>query len=114
MLKFARIVGVIGHRQTGKSTFVEAYSSEYITLDSKKNLDHAKADAEAFVDALKGKKSAIDECQLAPSLFPALKVKIGTSSVPGRYILSGSHKNLSENLKKLRSQHQQQKNAKVC
>ena len=97
MLRFARILGVIGHRQTGKSTFVQAHSSEYLTLDSRQNLESAKKDPEAFIDQLKGKKSAIDECQLAPGLFPALKVKIGTSAVPGRYILSGSVRFSSRN-----------------
>ena len=81
MLKFSRITGVIGHRQTGKSTFVEAHSNEYFTLDDKRTLEKAKNDPHGFIDSLKAKKSAIDECQLLPDLFPALKLKIGTSLI---------------------------------
>lgn len=97
MLKFARIVGVIGHRQTGKSTFVEKHSNEYVTLDVRDHLERAKKNAAAFVNELQGKKSAIDECQLVPDLFPALKVKVGTSSIPGRFVLSGSVRFSSRN-----------------
>lgn len=97
LIKFARILGVIGHRQTGKSTFVEKHALEYVTLDSKPQLDRAETDPVGFIESLKGKKSAIDECQLVPDLFPALKVKIGTSQIPGRYILTGSVRFSSRN-----------------
>ncbi|MBI4403313.1 MAG: ATP-binding protein, partial [Deltaproteobacteria bacterium] len=39
---------------------------------------------------MKANRSGIDECQLVPGVFPALKVRIGTSQIPGRFILSGS------------------------
>jgi predicted AAA+ superfamily ATPase len=90
LIRHSRIVGVLGHRQVGKTTFIQANSNEYLTLDEKHELQSARLDPKAFLARLKGKKSAIDECQLAPELFPALKVRVGTSQTPGQFILSGS------------------------
>ncbi len=97
LIQHARILGVVGHRQTGKSTFVEAVAEDYCTLDDADVLHEARVNAKNFVNSLAGNRSAIDECQLAPELFPALKAKIGTSNKPGRFILSGSVRFSSRN-----------------
>ncbi len=90
LIKHARIVGIVGHRQTGKSTFTEKHSNEYVTLDDENALRLANSNAPDFLKSLKGHLSAIDECQMAPPLFPALKVRVGTSQKPGQFILTGS------------------------
>ncbi len=90
LIKHARIVGVLGHRQVGKTTFLQGVAKEYVTLDDEDSLNAALASPKQFVSKMKAHRSGIDECQLVPGLFPALKVRIGTSSIPGRFILSGS------------------------
>lgn len=49
IFKFARITGVLGHRQTSKSTFVEANSNEYFTFDDKNTFLQDKKDVVGFV-----------------------------------------------------------------
>ncbi len=90
LIQHGRIIGILGHRQVGKTTFLEEVAAEYVTLDDEDVLQRALQSPKRFVESLKGMRSAIDECQLVPGLFPALKVKIGTSQIPGRFILSGS------------------------
>ncbi len=90
LIKHARIVGILGHRQVGKTTFLQGVAKEYVTLDDEDSLNAALASPKRFVSDMKAHRSGIDECQLVPGLFPALKVRIGTSQVPGRFILSGS------------------------
>jgi hypothetical protein len=90
LIRHARIVGILGHRQVGKTTFIQAKSHDYITLDEKKSLLLARNDPAEFLEQLSGRRSAIDECQLAPELFPALKIRVGTHQTPGQFILSGS------------------------
>ncbi|MBI1861549.1 MAG: ATP-binding protein [Deltaproteobacteria bacterium] len=90
LIRQARIVGILGHRQVGKTTFLERVADEFVTLDDEDSFRSAQLSPKAFVASLKARRSGIDECQLVPGLFPALKVRVGTSSIPGRFILSGS------------------------
>ena len=90
LIRHAKIVGIFGHRQVGKTTFLEANSQDYITLDDHEELDRAQNTPKAFLKSMKGAHSAIDECQLAPSLFPALKLAVQKNKKPGQFILSGS------------------------
>jgi predicted AAA+ superfamily ATPase len=90
LISHARIIGILGHRQTGKTTFLQNNAAEYVTLDDEDVFTTATKSPKEFINSLKAKRSGIDECQLVPGLFPALKVKIGTSSIPGRFILTGS------------------------
>lgn len=82
-------MGIIGQRQTGKTTLAEAISKEYETLDLTKSLERAESGPEEF---LRGRKApfTIDECQMAPSLFPALKEHVRVRPRPGQFILAGS------------------------
>lgn len=69
---------------------MQGHCNDYRTLDDAEEFSRAKSDPKAYIEALKGKLSAIDECQLVPPLFPALKVRVGTKQVPGQFILTGS------------------------
>jgi predicted AAA+ superfamily ATPase len=90
-LKHASIVGILGHRQTGKTTLSEALSAEYVTLDAASTLDFARASPAEF---LMGHQTpyCVDECQLAPELFPALKEHVRIHKRPGQFLLTGSVK----------------------
>lgn len=89
LLKFSPIVGVFGHRQVGKSTFIASNVSEYKTLDDVDALHQAHTDPKAFITTPK-RPFAIDECQLEPKLFPTLKEWVRTRKQPGQFVLSGS------------------------
>jgi predicted AAA+ superfamily ATPase len=82
LIKYGRIIGILGHRQVGKTTFLEEVAEEYVTLDDEDVYHQATESPKKFIESLKAKKSAIDECQLVPGIFPALKVRIGTSQIP--------------------------------
>src|SRR5687768_3130424 len=88
-LSYSPLVGIIGQRQVGKTTLLEAFSSEYTTFDRAAVLEQARADADLF---LQGRKPpfGIDEAQLCPPLFPALKERVRTHKHKGQFILSGS------------------------
>lgn len=88
LCQFSPLVGIFGHRQVGKTTFLEANSKTYRTLDEDSR--EAIEDPKGFLKRLGGDRSAIDECQLAPPLFAALKVWVQTHKKPGQFLLSGS------------------------
>jgi predicted AAA+ superfamily ATPase len=88
-LNYSPIVGLFGHRQVGKTTLISALSKEYVTLDVRSSAELVEADAETFIDDRKA-PFALDECQLAPALFPALKEHVRKHPKPGQFILSGS------------------------
>jgi len=84
------IVGLLGHRQVGKTTVLELLANSYSTLDSKSLLDMANKFPEEFLVNHHSGFQAIDECQLAPALFPALKEWVRKKKQPGQFLLSGS------------------------
>jgi predicted AAA+ superfamily ATPase len=88
-LAHSPIVGVMGQRQVGKTTLLQAASAEYLSFDRASALAQARADAELF---LAGRKTpfGIDEAQLCPELFPALKELVRVHRKKGQYLLSGS------------------------
>ncbi len=90
LIGHARIVGILGHRQVGKTTFLQRVAKEYVTFDDEDCLKQALNSPKAFIAAMKAVRSGIDECQLVPGIFPAMKVRIGTSQIPARFILTGS------------------------
>ena len=99
------VVGVIGPRQSGKSTLVQEMFPEkrYITLDDDGIRDLAKSNPKDFVDAFPD-GAIIDEAQKVPELFNALKLKVDSEkSAAGKYILTGSsqfklRKNMTDSL----------------
>lgn len=104
-LKFSPIVFLNGARQTGKSTLVQSLARElsstnepapYVTLDRPVLLASASSAPEAFLAGYHGHPLIIDEVQLAPQLFRALKIVVDEArtkkggSANGRYLLTGS------------------------
>ncbi len=87
---FSPIVGLFGHRQVGKTTFLETQANEYISLDDPEVQNQAQSSPNKFLQDLSGDGSALDECQLAPALFPALKLRVQKNKRPGQFYLSGS------------------------
>jgi predicted AAA+ superfamily ATPase len=103
-LKVSPIVFLNGARQTGKSTLVQKiapqigtgnYPAGYVTFDRPTYLAAASSAPEDF---LKGydRPVIIDEVQLAPELFRALKIVVdearitGKEKANGKYLLTGS------------------------
>ena len=90
LAKASPLVGLLGHRQSGKTTLLEGVSREYVTLDDLDTLDHSIADPKGFIGGLRADHTAIDECQLNEMLFPVLKDRVRTHKRPGQFLLSGS------------------------
>jgi uncharacterized protein len=88
-LAHSPIVGVLGQRQVGKTTLLEAASAEYATFDRAAVLRQASADAETFIVG-HAAPFGIDEAQLCPALFPALKEHVRKHKRKGQFLLSGS------------------------
>lgn len=88
-----RVVLLNGARQVGKSTLArwlaEQRGGHYRTLDDPAVAAAAQADPTAFVQAA-GDFAVIDEAQLAPGLFPAIKRVVDGDARPGRFLLTGS------------------------
>jgi predicted AAA+ superfamily ATPase len=89
ILSHSPIAGVIGQRQTGKTTLSEILSKEYETLDKREALSQARNDPKSFLSSRKH-PFTIDECQLSPELFPALKEEVRLHPKKGQFILTGS------------------------
>ncbi|WP_421944675.1 ATP-binding protein [Pedobacter sp.] len=108
-LKVSPVVYLNGPRQAGKSTLVltsskvlwpEEEKVNYITFDRPTQMAAAAAEPEAFLSAQSG-KVIIDEVQMVPELFPALKIVVDESrfnqpnSANGKFLLTGSAKILA-------------------
>jgi predicted AAA+ superfamily ATPase len=102
-LKVSPVVFVDGARQSGKSTLVQglindvgtANPAEYVTFDRPTQMAAAAAAPEAFLAAYP-EGFILDEVQLVPELFRALKVAVdelrleNKAQANGRYLLTGS------------------------
>ncbi len=84
------MVGVLGHRQVGKTTLLGRVASAYHVLDTKQEHAEASHDPGLYIKKRAGKLVALDECQLVPELFPALKEWVRTHRRPGQFLMSGS------------------------
>jgi len=96
-IKTRPLVYLNGPRQTGKSTFVRNFKDDanYVSFDSPVNLAAAKADPAEFIRAFPtGKPNIIDEVQMAPEIYPYLKMAVDEKRSKGKgaglYILTGS------------------------
>lgn len=83
-----------GARQTGKSTLVQWLAvkhlkSRYFSLDDAAVLAAATNDPAAFLAGIEG-SAVLDEVQLAPGLFRAMKLEVDRRRTPGRFLLTGS------------------------
>lgn len=92
MLGYTPIVGMFGHRQVGKTALAERISDIYYTMDNRTDLLVAEENPREFLSSIAHSKHTviIDECQLAPALFPALKEHVRTNKRPGQFLLTGS------------------------
>jgi len=85
-------VVLVGARQTGKSTLIDMISGkrELFDLETRADFDQISRDPDLFL-RVTNKPIAIDEAQLLPELFPALRVAIDRDRKGyGKYLLSGS------------------------
>lgn len=98
-LDVSPVVFLNGPRQAGKSTLVQAiakkeYPAEYVTFDSTTQMAAAANAPESYLKERKG-ALIIDEVQLVPEIFRALKVVVDElrqehgSKLKGRFLLTG-------------------------
>lgn len=99
-LKNSPVVFVNGPRQAGKSTLVQVlaqkdYPADYITFDSTTQMAAAAASPNTFLNN-REKALIIDEVQMVPEMFRALKVIVDKMRLEdkahanGRFLLTGS------------------------
>ena len=105
LLRHFPCVAVSGVRQSGKTTLLGNLPGDWQRFDMESAGDRAQvlADPDLFL-RLHPQGVVLDEAQLAPPLFPALRVAIDKQrSLKGRFVLSGSSspelaKNVAETL----------------
>lgn len=98
-------VAVIGARQSGKTTLVRMLPDEWQQFDLERmsDFDQVVRDPELFL-RLYPEKTVIDEAQMLPEIFPALRVAIDDDrKQKGRFVITGSSSpdlqhNVSESL----------------
>ena len=93
------VVFLNGPRQAGKSTLLQSiaqkdYPAEYVTFDSTTQMAAAASSPESYLRERKG-ALIIDEVQLVPEIFRALKVvvdelRLEHPKLKGRFLLTGS------------------------
>jgi len=88
------VVLLLGARQVGKSTLAKALlhaqpAGRYITLDDPAARRAAEMDPGGFVTRTEG-LTVLDEIQLAPQLFRAIKLEVDRDRRSGRFLLTGS------------------------
>jgi uncharacterized protein len=92
------VVVVNGPRQAGKSTLVRELKLtgrvEMVSLDDESVREFARLDPRGFVDRPVD-TLIIDEVQLEPRLFRAIKAAVDRDRRPGRFLLTGSARLLS-------------------
>jgi predicted AAA+ superfamily ATPase len=85
-------VALLGVRQCGKTTLLQELLPDWHLFDLEKLTDSAviARDPDLFL-RLNSERVAIDESQLLPALFPALRVAIDSDrKIPGRFVITGS------------------------
>lgn len=92
------VVGVLGARQTGKSTLLRDLlpslrKSRYVTLDRDEVKGRASAQPTLFIQNLESadvQTVCVDEIQKVPKLFDTIKAEVDERRRPGRFAVSGS------------------------
>lgn len=89
--RFWPVVGVLGLRQSGKSTLLANLLEipNQVTLDDQDALEDARISAKNFLAKLPT-PVVIDEAQKAPALFDAIKLNVDRERKPGKFFLTGS------------------------
>lgn len=91
-LSYFPCVVLVGARQTGKSTLIDMIGDgrEVFDLEVRADYNQIAQDPDLFL-RLNNNPIAIDEAQLLPELFPALRVAIDRNrNAYGKYLLTGS------------------------
>ena len=87
------IVCLVGPRQVGKTTLAALVGGRHgaaiFSLDDLTVRAAAEADPAGFIGAIDG-PMVIDEVQLVPGLFPAIKLAVDRRRRAGRFLLTGS------------------------
>lgn len=88
-------VAILGPRQVGKTTLVKSLAAklkrEVVYIDLERASDQRKlADPEIFFEANRNRLVLLDEVQMMPQLFAALRPEIDELRKPGRFLLTGS------------------------
>jgi uncharacterized protein len=87
-------VALLGSRQVGKTTLARAIAAMHpgaLFLDLERATDRAAlAQPDLFLPAHRDRLIVLDEVQLAPGLFSALRPEIDADRRPGRFLLLGS------------------------
>lgn len=92
-LSEARVVCLLGARQSGKTTLVRSVADEehparYVSLDDPAALEVAQTDPAGFVTG--DERLVIDEVQRAPDLLLAIKRVVDSNSARGQFLMTGS------------------------
>ena len=85
-------VAIIGARQSGKTTLLKQLATDWnlYDLENAGDFNYVSGDPDLFF-RLNSQKVGIDEAQMLPSLFPALRVAIDADRQnKGRFIITGS------------------------
>ncbi len=92
LLRFFPCVALVGVRQCGKATLLRTSAPGWKLFDLEKAGDYQRiADDPALFFRLNPDNCAIDECQLMPELFQALRVAVDDDRrKTGRFIITGS------------------------
>jgi predicted AAA+ superfamily ATPase len=92
------VVVLNGPRQVGKTTLARQLrypgTHAFATLDDEANRLAARTDPRSFISRLVD-TFVIDEAQLEPALFRAVKAEVDRDRRPGRFLLTGSSRLLS-------------------
>ena len=85
-------VAVLGVRQCGKTTLLQTLPANWKRFDLERRADHAviSRDPDTFF-RLNPRQVAVDEAQVLPEIFPALRVAIDERRAEkGRFVITGS------------------------
>ncbi len=91
-LKTFPCVALLGVRQCGKTTLLDTLGSGWRRFDLERRADYAmiSRDPDAFF-RVNTKRVSIDEAQVLPEIFPALRVAIDARRAEkGRFVITGS------------------------
>ncbi|MGK5088135.1 AAA family ATPase [Bdellovibrionota bacterium FG-2] len=85
------VVGLLGPRQSGKSTLFRdlLQLGEPVSLDEIAVKEEARKSPDLFLKKL-SPPILIDEVQKAPELFDAIKLRVDKKKIPGSFFLTGS------------------------
>jgi uncharacterized protein len=98
-LKNFPIVSLIGARQVGKSTLLKkiAPKAKFYDLERTIDFERINSDPELFLSTC-NELTVIDEAQLSPNLFNALRIKVDCNrKTNGQFLISGSSSHLLVN-----------------